>query len=43
MVEPYTVKYAKFLPRLYVLFQKLVDLYDILNSRSVCAKENFNF
>ena len=43
MAESYTAKYAKFLPRLYILIQKLVDLYDILYNRSVRTKENFNF
>ena len=43
MAESYTVQYAKFLPRLYILIQKLVDLYDISYNRSVRTKENFNF
>ena len=43
MAESYTVKYAKFLPRLYILIQKLVDLYDISYNRSVRTNENSNF
>ena len=43
MAEFYTVKYANFLPRLYILIQKLVDLYDILYNRSFRTKESFNF
>ena len=43
MEVSYTVEYAKFLPSLYILIQKLGDLYDILYDLSVRTKENFNF